>query len=80
MQIWQNSVFRNSFCSTETVKNFNFYTKQLFFVRPKQLVSLILVAIMLGVSNSILEEDRSVNDTRIKTEILEDFNKEGKIN
>ncbi|MDT0622418.1 hypothetical protein [Croceitalea vernalis] len=41
---------------------------------------MILVAIMLGVSNSILEEDRSVNDTRIKTEILENFNKEGKIN
>lgn len=30
-----------------------------------------MVAIMLGVSNIILEENRSVNDTRIKTEVLE---------
>lgn len=37
----------------------------------KQLISMIMFAIMLGVSNIILEEDRSVNDSRIKTEILE---------
>lgn len=79
MQIWQNYGFRNSFCSTKVVKNLNTYTKQSFFGRLKQRVSMILVAIMLGVSNSILEEDRSVNDTGIKTEILEDFNKEGEI-
>jgi len=37
----------------------------------KQFIAMIMAAIMLGVSNSILEENRSVNDTRIKTEILE---------
>lgn len=37
----------------------------------KRLISMIMVAIMLGVSNIILEENRSVNDTRIKTEVLE---------
>lgn len=32
---------------------------------------MLMVAIMLGVSNVILEEDRNVNDTRVKTEVLE---------
>jgi len=36
-----------------------------------------LVAIMLGMSNVILEEDRSVHDTRFKTEVLEAFDNEG---
>lgn len=40
----------------------------------KQLISMIIVAIMLGVSNIILEENRSVNDTRAKTEIIEVIN------
>jgi hypothetical protein len=29
---------------------------------------MVLVAIMIGVSNVIMEEDRSVNDTRAKIE------------
>jgi len=37
----------------------------------KQLISMIMFAIMLGVSNIILEENRSVNDSRLKIEILD---------
>ncbi|WP_350293621.1 hypothetical protein [uncultured Croceitalea sp.] len=52
------------------------FKKKLITKRPKkapvkQLISMIMVAIMLGVSNIILEENRSVNDTRVKTEIIE---------
>ena len=36
------------------------------FVRQK--TSLLLTAFMLGMSNVILEEDRSVNDTSVKIE------------
>lgn len=36
------------------------------FLRRK--LSLIMIACMLGVSNIILEEDRTVNDTYIKIE------------
>ncbi len=39
------------------------------FVRQK--ISLLLTAFMLGMSNVILEEDRSVNDTRAKIEYQE---------
>lgn len=49
----------------------NFNTKTLFFKAFKRWLSMLMVAIMLGVSNVILEEDRSVNDTRVKTEVLE---------
>ena len=34
----------------------------------KYFASAILVAVMIGVSNVILEEDRSVNDTRARIE------------
>lgn len=34
----------------------------------KRLASATLVAVMIGVSNIILEEDRSVNDTRARIE------------
>ena len=37
----------------------------------KKLFSMVLVAVMLGVSNVVLEEDRSLNDTRLKTEFVE---------
>lgn len=37
----------------------------------KQKASMLLIAFMLGMSNVILEETRMVNDTRIKTELLE---------
>lgn len=36
------------------------------FVRRK--ISILLTAFMLGMSNVILEEDRSINDTRAKIE------------
>lgn len=49
----------------------NFNTKTLFFKSLKRSLSMLMVAIMLGVSNVILEEDRNVNDTRVKTEVLE---------
>jgi len=43
----------------------------------KQWLSMVLVAVMLGVSNVILEEDRSVNDTKVKTEIVKVISEEG---
>lgn len=39
-----------------------------FFIRK---ISLVLTAFMLGMSNVVLEEDRSVNDTRAKIEYQE---------
>jgi len=39
-----------------------------FFIRK---ISLLLTAFMLGMSNVLLEEDRSVNDTRAKIEYQE---------
>jgi len=53
------------------VQGDNFNTKTLFFKALKRWLSMLMVAIMLGVSNVILEEDRNVNDTRVKTEVLE---------
>jgi len=53
------------------VQGDNFNTKTLFFKSLKRSLSMLMVAIMLGVSNVILEEDRNVNDTRVKTEVLE---------
>ncbi|GMN07603.1 hypothetical protein MTsPCn5_29920 [Croceitalea sp. MTPC5] len=40
---------------------------------------MVLVAIMLGFSNVILEEDRSVNDTKVRIEIVEALSEEGVI-
>jgi len=34
----------------------------------KRKVSMVLIAFMLGVSNVILEEDRTIYDTRVKVE------------
>ncbi|WP_339143686.1 hypothetical protein [Croceitalea sp. MTPC5] len=45
----------------------------------KQWLSMVLVAIMLGFSNVILEEDRSVNDTKVRIEIVEALSEEGVI-
>ncbi|MDT0607915.1 hypothetical protein [Croceitalea rosinachiae] len=42
-----------------------------FFIAIRRCSSLVMVAVMLGISNIILEEDRSVNDTRVKTEVLQ---------
>ncbi|WP_181899407.1 hypothetical protein [Flagellimonas nanhaiensis] len=36
--------------------------------KTQRLVSVLLVAFMLGVSNVVLEEDRMVNDSRKKVE------------
>jgi len=41
----------------------------LFFI--KKIVSIILVAFMLGMSNVILEETRMINDTRAEIELQE---------
>ena len=34
----------------------------------KRFLSLVMVAIMIGVSNIIMEEDRTINDTRARIE------------
>ncbi|MGX1929857.1 hypothetical protein [Flagellimonas sp. 2504JD4-2] len=36
--------------------------------RVQRIVSILLAAFMLGISNVILEEDRMINDTRAKIE------------
>lgn len=40
------------------------------FIALRRWLSMVMVAVMLGVSNVILEEDRSVNDTRVKIEVV----------
>ncbi|WP_157962310.1 hypothetical protein [Winogradskyella aurantiaca] len=46
---------------------------KLFIKRFLNLLKLILVAWMLGVSNVVLEEDRMVHDTRLKIEYQEEY-------
>lgn len=45
----------------------------------RSVVSMALMAIMIGVSNVIMEEDRSVNDTRARMEqqVIENDEEEG---
>ncbi|BFP41891.1 hypothetical protein FGF1_27360 [Flavobacteriaceae bacterium GF1] len=45
----------------------------------RSVVSMALMAIMIGVSNVIMEEDRSVNDTRarIEQQVIENDEEEG---
>lgn len=37
----------------------------------KRKASVLMIAFMLGISNAILEETRTVIDTRVKTEMLQ---------
>ena len=45
----------------------------------RSIVSMALMAIMIGVSNVIMEEDRSVNDTRARMEqqVIENDEEDG---
>lgn len=49
---------------------------KLVHAQIRQKLSLLMIAVMLGVSNVILEEDRMVHDTRAKIEYREEQSEE----
>ena len=49
---------------------------RLFLVTMKRFVLMSMAAIMLGISNIVFEEERSVNDTRLKIEVMENIDRD----
>ncbi|WP_210423722.1 hypothetical protein [Croceivirga thetidis] len=57
---------RHTFCTASFV-SFKPSNKN-FLNAIKQLLTMVLMAIMIGVSNIVMEEERSINDTRARIE------------